>query len=111
MLSAQAPAECHVAMVLDQAGWRQSAQLETPSNLRLLPLPPRSPELNPVEAVWRHLRQQHLSNRVYRNQAAWDNAVASAWNRFADKLAQVAQLCDFDWIKAARGDTLRSDTS
>jgi hypothetical protein len=110
-LSAQLPAEGHAAIVLDQAGWHQSAHLDVPGNLSLLPLPPRSPALNPVEAVWRHLRQRHLSNRAYPDQAALDDAVASAWNRFADNPAQVAQLCDFNWIKAARDDAFRSDTS
>ena len=34
-------------MLLDGAGWHQARDLALPSNLRLLFLPPRSPELNP----------------------------------------------------------------
>jgi hypothetical protein len=33
--------------------------------ITLLPLPPRSPELNPVENVWQFMRQNWLSNRVF----------------------------------------------
>jgi transposase len=29
-----------------------------PANLTLIPLPPYSPELNPVERVWEHLRDR-----------------------------------------------------
>ena len=42
----------HVALVLDQAGWHGSGALVVPDNITLVPLPPYSPELNPVESVW-----------------------------------------------------------
>jgi transposase len=41
----------HAVMVLDQAGWHDSRALSVPANLTLVPLPPYSPELNPVERV------------------------------------------------------------
>ncbi len=44
-----------------------SAKLKVPANITLLPLPPRSPELNPVENVWQFLRDNHLSNRVFKS--------------------------------------------
>jgi len=56
---------CHAVLVLDQAGWHGSARLPVPANITLLPLPPRSPELNPVENVWPFLRANWLSNRVF----------------------------------------------
>jgi transposase len=39
-------------VILDQAGWHMSKALVVPDNITLLPLPPRSPELNPVETIW-----------------------------------------------------------
>lgn len=36
-------------LLLDQAGWHGSAELVVPSNIKLMPLPPRCPELNSVE--------------------------------------------------------------
>jgi len=42
----------HAVLLLDQAGWHVSAKLPVPDNITLLPLPPRSPELNPVENLW-----------------------------------------------------------
>lgn len=41
----------HAVVILDQAGWHGSANLVVPSAITLLPLPPRCPELNPVENV------------------------------------------------------------
>jgi transposase len=39
-------------LVLDGAGWHSSPRLDVPENIVLLPLPPYSPELNPVENIW-----------------------------------------------------------
>jgi hypothetical protein len=42
----------HAVVILDQAGWHGSTDLVVPPNITLLPLPPRCPELNPVENIW-----------------------------------------------------------
>ena len=39
----------HAILILDQAGWHRFKELRIPSNLSLLPLPPRAPELNSQE--------------------------------------------------------------
>jgi hypothetical protein len=54
-----------IVMVLDGAGWHKSKALRIPQNMKLLPLPPYSPELNPVENVWEELREKHFHNRVF----------------------------------------------
>ena len=55
----------HTLRMLDQAGWHTTGKLRVPENLSLLPLPPKSPELNPVETVWQFLPQNKLSNRIF----------------------------------------------
>jgi hypothetical protein len=52
----------HAVVVLDQAGWHKSQALKVPSNISLMPLPPRSPELNPQENIWQFMRHNWLSN-------------------------------------------------
>ncbi len=54
----------HAVLILDQAGWHGSAELVVPPNITLMPLPPRRPELNPVENVWQFMRDNWLSNRI-----------------------------------------------
>jgi len=51
----------HAVVLLDQAGWHTSPKLKVPANITLLPLPPKSPELNPTENVWQYLRDNWLS--------------------------------------------------
>jgi putative transposase len=62
-------------VILDQAGWHLSAKLAVPENITLLPLPlpPRSPELNPQENIRQFLRDNWLSNRVF---TSYDDIVA-----------------------------------
>lgn len=47
------------------AGWHQSQALTLANNLRLLKLPPYSPELNPVEHLWDDLREKSFHNRIF----------------------------------------------
>ena len=55
----------HAVLLLDQAGWHQSKRLVIPSNIPLMPLPAKAPELNPVENDWQFLRENWLSNRIF----------------------------------------------
>jgi transposase len=56
----------HAILIVDQAAWHTSPKLHIPANITILPLPPRSPELNPVENVWQFMRNTWLSNRIFR---------------------------------------------
>jgi transposase len=64
-ISAMVDPGAHAVVILDQAGWHMSRALAVPQNITLLALPPRSPELNPVENIWQYLRENWLSNRVF----------------------------------------------
>ena len=46
-IAARVTAGAHAILILDQAGWHGAKDLKIPTNLSLLPLPPRAPELNP----------------------------------------------------------------
>ena len=69
----------HAVLLLDQAGWHVSRKLKVPSNITLLPLPAKAPELNPVENIWQYLRQNWLSNRVFETYEAIIEAACDAW--------------------------------
>src|SRR3712207_5244780 len=59
------PEDVHAALALDGAGWHGARALAVPSNVTLVPLPPYSPEPNPVERVWLYSRERFLSLRVF----------------------------------------------
>jgi transposase len=56
----------HAILLVDQAGWHMSTRLVVPVNITILPLPPKSPELNPVENVVsiRHRPQAFICRRL-----------------------------------------------
>jgi hypothetical protein len=57
----------HAIVLLDQAGWHGAKALNVPSNISLMPLPPRAPELNGQENIWQFMRQNWLSNRIFQS--------------------------------------------
>ena len=75
---AQRHAEENIVMVRDGAGWHRSGGLRLPPNLRLLLLPPYSPELNPQEHVWDELREKFFHNRVFDSLDAVEDALVVA---------------------------------
>jgi hypothetical protein len=77
------PADVHAALVLDGAGWHGSRGLVVPANVTLVPLPPYSPESNPVERVWLYLRERFLSLRAFADHRAIVDACCDAWPEFA----------------------------
>lgn len=88
----------HVLLVLDQAGWHEAKTLRIPASITLEPLPPRSPELNPVERVWLFLKEKFLSHRLLDDYDAILDAAAAAWNRLAGEPGRLASLCSYPWI-------------
>jgi hypothetical protein len=54
----------HAVLLVDQAGWHLSARLVVPNNITIIPLPPKCPELNPVENIWQYSRQLALEPRL-----------------------------------------------
>jgi hypothetical protein len=42
----------HAVLLVGQAGWHLSTRLVVPPNITIIALPPKCPELNPVENVW-----------------------------------------------------------
>jgi len=75
----------HAIVIVDQAGWHFSKGLEIPNNITLLPLPPRSPELNPVENVWQFIRDNWLSNRIFTSYNDIVDHCCFAWNQLIDQ--------------------------
>ena len=96
-ISAHVAPEAHAVLLLDQAGWHLSGRLEVPANISLLPLPPRAPELNPMETVWQFMRDNWLSNRVF---ASRDDIVAhccDAWNKLVEQPWTIMSIGLRDW--------------
>ena len=87
-----------IVMVLDGAGWHQSQSLTMPANLRLLPLPPYSPELNPVEHLWDELREKAFHNRVFDSIEALEDHLEVSLRALENDPARVHSIVAWPWI-------------
>ena len=86
------------ALICDRAGWHQTGGvLELPHNIKLVPLPPYAPELNPMENVWQYLRANKLSATVWENYDEIVDACAEAWNWFANDANRIKTIGTRDW--------------
>ena len=87
----------HAVLIVDQAGWHLTPKLAIPDNITVLALPPRSPELNPVENVWQFMRDNWLSNRIFKSYEdivalccqAWNNLIDQPWEDHVPRHAQM----------------------
>ena len=58
-----------------------TGKLQVPDNITILPLPPKAPELNPVENIWQFMRDNWLSNRVFKSYKEILDLCCRAWNK------------------------------
>ena len=96
MATAVAPG-AHAVLLLDQAGWHLSDRLALPPNITLMPLPARCPELNPIENVWQFLRDNWLSNRVFRCEHDIVDHCCHAWNKLVEQPWRIMSIGLRDW--------------
>ncbi|MCK5081312.1 MAG: IS630 family transposase [Candidatus Omnitrophica bacterium] len=87
----------HAILLMDRAGWHTTEALNVPKNITLMPLPPYSPELNPMEQVWQQLRKIKLSNTNFKDYDDIVDSCCEAWNCFCDEDGNIQNLCTRDW--------------
>jgi transposase len=73
--------------------WR----LVIPANITIIPLPAKSPELNPVENIWQFMRDNWLSNRVFQSYDDLVDHCCAAWNKLVDQPWRIMSIALRDW--------------
>lgn len=91
----------HAILVGDRAGWHITPKLKKPKNVSFVPLPPYSPELNPIEQLWRQLKQKWLANRCFKDYSDVMNSTARAWKEFTSNNGAIKRLCSRSWASLA----------
>ena len=97
-ISTEVAPGAHAVLVCDGAGWHQRGErLVVPHNITLLPLPPYSPELNPMENVWAYLRQNKLCALVWNTYEEILDACQSAWRFLIDDPDRIRSIGIRQW--------------
>jgi len=55
-----------ILLICDGAAWHKSKGLIVPENITLLHIPPYTPEMNPIEQIWKQLRSMGFRNEVFK---------------------------------------------
>lgn len=87
-----------IVMVLDGAGWHTASTLKVPKNIRLVYLPPYSPELNPVEHIWDDIREKSFGNLAFNTLDALESHLETALRNLEQEAPRVRSIVAWPWI-------------
>jgi putative transposase len=96
-IAAEVAPGAHAVLLVDQAGWHMANRLVVPRTITITPLPPKCPELNPVENVWQLLRDNWLSNRIFKSYNDILDHCCHAWNKLVDMPWKIMSIGLRDW--------------
>ena len=87
-----------IIMFMDKAAWHTTAKLQIPENMAVLFLPPYSPQLNPVEHLWKEVRSAFFANRVFESIDAVEGQLFDALAYMNANPGLVRSFAGFSWI-------------
>ena len=91
---------------MDNATWHKKAKRLIESEeeyadireaISIVSLPTYSPDLNPIEQVWRITRREKTHNRYWKNIDVLVTTLDAWFNSFAQPNKKLASLCSFSW--------------
>ena len=54
-----------IILVCDGDAWHKSGSLIIPENIELIFIPPYTPEMNPIEQIWKEIRKRGFRNEIF----------------------------------------------
>ncbi|VNP39248.1 transposase family protein [Streptococcus pneumoniae] len=61
----QAYPDDYFLLVMDNAIWHKSSILKIPTNIGFAFIPPYTPEMKPIEQVWKEIRKRGFKNKAF----------------------------------------------
>ena len=87
----------HALLVLDGTGWQRPKDLEIPSNVSPLRLPPCSPEPSPMERLFSVPGHRHFANREFQSADHGRTVVEEVWDGFVRRKDETARITAREW--------------
>jgi len=84
---------------MDKAGWHTTKQLRFPQNIIVWFLPPYSPELNPVEMIWKHIGTKHFNNRIFDTLNDVEKQLSRSLKEVFVSIHETKQLAFYKWMQ------------
>ena len=63
---ARAYPEDQILLVCDGAMWHKANSLVIPAQITRIFIPPYTPEMNPIEQIWKEIRKKGFRNEVFK---------------------------------------------
>ena len=88
-------------MIMDSAGSYTTKKLLLPESITILPLPPYSPQLNPVKHIWDYTKEQkELNNHSFNSLNDVEIHLETALHDLHNEKSIIKSMCNFKWIKS-----------
>lgn len=98
--------EKRIALVLDNAPWHKKAirliykeflpeYADIRERMEVISLPSYSPDLNPIEQVWRKTRRELTHNRYFKNKEELEKKLDGYFEGFKEPNDELKSLCSF----------------
>jgi len=86
-----------IVMVMDGASWHKAKKFELFDNIRIIHQPPYSPEVNPVEHLWEHLREKYFKNGYWYSMDKLEDDLENALFEVSKSKETIQNLAGFHW--------------
>lgn len=99
-LSLRRPKELNL-LIIDGAPCHRAGKdtLSIPENIRIVFLPPYSPECNPTEHLWDEMREKFFHNCVFQDMDAVEQQIVKGLLWLEERPEAVRSLTEFPWIR------------
>jgi len=88
----------HIALFLDGAASHQSQKVNIPKNISLILIPPYSPQLNPIENLWKVIRQRFFPNLDFDSMDDLEENLIDALLLIEDSPDLVKSATGYQWL-------------
>lgn len=87
-------------LIMDGASWHKTSPvMNRHHNIYIVFQPPYSPELNPAEHLWSHLRQNYMKNRYWESMDALEDSLEAGLCRCLEERESIRTLTAFKWMR------------
>lgn len=85
-------------LIIDQAPWHTKKLHTKYDNIRIIELPPYSPELNPTENFWDYIRENFFKNQYFASIDQVEERLIEAFEAVSSDTATIQSLSLFNWL-------------
>ena len=82
--SCQNPRELKI-VIIDNAGFHTSQNITIPDNIKLIRIPPYTPELNPAEKVWQWMKDK-VAMKLFKDMKTLQDKITEMVNQLTPEL-------------------------